>query len=74
MRQKNIQRLHAVFSVGLLALLIFGMGAVFLEASVCEEAFIVCMFDPGPMYPFDFVRIGFCGNGYYFCKKYIDPA
>jgi hypothetical protein len=74
MRQKNIQRLHGAFAVSLLVLILFGLGVAFLEASVCEEAFILCMFDQGPIYPFEFVRMAFCGNGYYFCKKYIDPV
>ena len=61
------------FAAGLLALSLVGLVAGDLEAGVCEEAFLYCMFDPQPLYTWEIARLAFCGNGYYFCERYVEP-
>jgi hypothetical protein len=73
MRGPRTSRLFIGFAAGLLALSLFGLVAVPLEAGVCEEAFIYCLFDPQPVYAWEIARLAFCGNGYYFCERYVEP-
>jgi len=73
MTKKN--RNFAVILASFLLLSGFSLGlqAEVLPANVCEKAFFECFMDPlnnalpffGPIY---------CGIGYAFCKKYIDPS
>jgi hypothetical protein len=69
------RRFGKVTAVALLVLglgLGLGIGAVDLRANVCEEALVRCMDDF-----FNQVLGGFgmvyCGIGFAFCKKFIDP-
>jgi len=73
MHANKKSRVFVGLAAGLLALTLFGLAAASLEASLCAEAFIDCLFDPQPMYPWEIARLAFCGNGYYFCMRYVDP-
>jgi hypothetical protein len=65
---------------GLTAALVFygallGIGALFLDAGICEGALRMCLFEDQEIrmeMPGFYVL--FCLEGYAFCKKYIDPA
>jgi hypothetical protein len=54
---------------------VLGLSALPLEAGVCEEAFLICLFEDTLLrmeMPMTYVL--FCLEGYAFCKRYIEPA
>ena len=53
--------------------LVFCLNAVPLEAGRCEDAFMRCMNDPFIIMTAMTGGI-YCGAGYLFCKKYIEPS
>jgi hypothetical protein len=59
-----------LLAAGFLAILAPG-----IHAAVCEEAFIRCIYDPDVNQFMNFMGSGviYCGLGYVFCKKYIEP-
>lgn len=58
-------------AAALLAVLAVSVGAAFLEAGICWDAFLRCTEDPANR---AFLTGGiYCLNGYIFCRKYIDP-
>jgi len=59
-----------IFILVVISLVIFGVGAPFLEAGRCERAAVYCMdeiISPGNM-----LWHAYCLNGYLFCKKYVE--
>jgi hypothetical protein len=70
MAQVRRKKTVRILLLALVSVLVLSLGAQFLEAGVCEGAFLACIDDPinstwygGAVY---------CINGYLFCKKYID--
>jgi hypothetical protein len=62
------------------ALLVLAAGflAVFspcLEAGICEEAFVRCLYDPDLNQFYNFLASVpiYCSLGYVFCKTYVEP-
>jgi len=49
-----------------------GLGSADLRAGVCEDAFVRCIGDLYNQVLGGFGTI-YCGVGFAFCKKYIDP-
>ena len=62
-------------AVLVLAAVLLGPCAAGLGAGVCEEAFVRCIYDPDVNQLMNFMGSGalYCGLGYVFCKKYIEP-
>jgi hypothetical protein len=73
MRAEKKSRFLVGLAAGLLAITLFGLAVGPLEASLCGEALVECLFDPQPIYAWEIARLAFCGNGYYFCMKYVAP-
>jgi hypothetical protein len=62
------------------ALLVLAAGclAVFapcLEAGICEESFVRCIYDPDLNQFFNFLASVpiYCSLGYVFCRTYVEP-
>lgn len=70
LRSKKIR----IFAIPLIfTCLVLCMNVVSMEAGGCEDAFMRCIYDP-------FILMNtmtggiYCGAGYLFCKKYIEPS
>lgn len=59
-----------VLAAGFLAVLAPG-----LEAGICEEAFVRCIYDPDLNQFYNFLASIplYCSLGYVFCKTYVEP-
>ena len=70
--KKRFGKLTAAALLALILGLGLGIGAPGLRAGVCEEAVLRCLDDlyNQVLGPFGAV---YCGIGFAFCKKYIDP-
>ena len=59
-----------ILAAGFLAMLAPG-----LEAGICEEAFVRCVFDPDLNQFYNFLASVplYCSLGYVFCRTYVEP-
>lgn len=59
-----------VLAAGFLAVLV-----PFLEAGICEEAFVRCIYDPDLNQFYNFLASIpiYCSLGYVFCRTYVEP-
>ena len=69
-KHRSIVRMSA--GIVLAILIALTLGSVGFAAGICEEALLLCFYDPYKV-ALGYIGLVECGLGYIFCKQYIDP-
>ncbi|MGB8952507.1 MAG: hypothetical protein WCC06_07560 [Candidatus Aminicenantales bacterium] len=68
MKEKKSRRVKMLLSLVVVCGLFFGLGSTFLEAGICEDAFMLCLVEN---LFFSSYGATYCMLGYVFCLKYV---